>query len=135
MKKTFATVLSGTLFAGIGGGPVNAADAVRYQSPDARGGVRIGFLDCTFGGGVGYLLGSAKEINCIFRSSQRGDRSEPYSGEIRKFGVDLGFTTRGRVHRAGFPIPLVVRTKQVSSQTLTRFARRHCSAHFMQPGC
>ncbi|SDP31535.1 Protein of unknown function [Phyllobacterium sp. YR620] len=102
MKKTFAMVLTGALLAGVGASSANAADMARYQSPDARGGVRIGYLDCTIGGGVGYLLGSAKEIDCIFRSSLTGDRSERYSGAIRKLGVDVGFTTQSRLLWAVF---------------------------------
>lgn len=71
-----------------------------YQQPDERGGVRIGYLDCDIGGGVGYLLGSAKEVNCVFHSS-RG-RRDRYTGTIRKLGVDIGFTTRAHLVWAVF---------------------------------
>ena len=71
-----------------------------YQEPDARGGVRIGYLDCRIGGGIGYLLGSAKEVDCVFHSN-RG-RQDRYTGTIRKLGVDVGFTTRGRLVWAVF---------------------------------
>lgn len=102
MKKTHAMMLTGALLAVFGAGAGNAVDAARYQSADVRGGVRIGSLACTIGGGVGYLLGSAKEIDCIFYSSLSGDQSERYSGAIRKFGVDLGFTTQSRLLWAVF---------------------------------
>ena len=75
-------------------------EANAYHEPDARGGVRIGYLACNIGGGVGYQLGSAKEVDCVFHSS-RG-RSERYTGTIRKLGVDVGFTTRGRLVWAVF---------------------------------
>lgn len=73
-----------------------------YQEPDQRGGVRIGFLDCSIGGGVGYVIGSSKEADCVFKSSMRGEPVDRYTGVIRKMGVDLGFTTRGRLVWAVF---------------------------------
>ena len=70
--------------------------------PDLRSGVKIGYLDCTIGGGIRYVLGSAKEIECDFRSSLSGERSDHYSGAIKKLGVDVGFTTRSRLIWAVF---------------------------------
>jgi len=40
------------------------------------------------GGGIGYVLGSAKTLDCTFRPTG-GRRGEDYSGAIRKLGVDL----------------------------------------------
>ncbi|PTM93478.1 DUF992 domain-containing protein [Mycoplana dimorpha] len=83
-----------------------AADvvAVRHApvhvEPDTRDGVKIGMLSCDVGGGAGYLLGSAKTVDCVFNST-RGTQ-ERYTGVIRKMGVDLGFTTRGRLAWAVF---------------------------------
>ncbi|MBN9071095.1 MAG: DUF992 domain-containing protein [Rhizobiales bacterium] len=80
---------------------VHAADMQKvYVEPDDRGGVRIGTLSCDIGGGVGYVLGSAKEVDCAFKSA-RG-RVDHYSGAIRKLGVDLGFTTRQKLVWAVF---------------------------------
>lgn len=72
------------------------------QEADRRGGVRIGYLDCTIGGGVGYVLGSAKEVDCAFVSAIGGEPVERYTGVVRKMGVDLGFTTRSRLIWAVF---------------------------------
>jgi hypothetical protein len=71
-----------------------------YTEPDAVGGVRIGYLACDIGGGIGYLIGSAKTVDCVFHSSN--GRHERYTGTIRKLGVDVGFTTRGRLVWAVF---------------------------------
>lgn len=79
----------------------HAADAPVLRDAGPAGGVRIGVLDCQIGGGVGYVLGSAKELDCVFKSSHRGT-TDYYSGTIRKLGVDLGFTTRGRLVWAVF---------------------------------
>jgi hypothetical protein len=50
--------------------------------------------------GLGYVLGSSKELDCQFRST-RG-RTDDYSGVIRKLGVDLGYTSGGRIVWAVF---------------------------------
>jgi hypothetical protein len=76
--------------------------APRYAETEQRGGVRIGYLDCSVGGGVGYVLGSAKEAECVFTSTMGGEPLDRYSGVVRKMGVDLGFTTRSRLIWAVF---------------------------------
>jgi hypothetical protein len=73
-----------------------------YEEPDQRNGVRIGYLDCSIGGGVGYVLGSAKEADCVFTSTMGGEPRDHYAGVVRKMGVDLGFTTRSRLIWAVF---------------------------------
>jgi hypothetical protein len=80
-----------------------AADQINQDvAPEADdvGAVKIGTLSCEIGGGVGYVLGSAKELDCSFRS--RTGLTENYTGTIRKMGVDLGFTTRGKLVWAVF---------------------------------
>lgn len=74
-----------------------AADVPTYEESDARGGVRIGYLTCDVGGGAGYVIGSAKEIDCTFKSTVGNERVDHYTGAVRKLGVDLGFTTRSRL--------------------------------------
>ncbi len=73
-----------------------------YEEADPRGGVRIGYLDCTIGGGVGYVIGSAKEADCVFTSAIGSEPLDQYTGVVRKMGVDLGFTTRSRLIWAVF---------------------------------
>lgn len=80
-----------------------AADQTRDGvSPEADdfGGVKIGALSCDIGGGFGYVLGSAKEMDCTFRSTN--GLTEHYKGAIRKLGVDVGFTTKGKLIWAVF---------------------------------
>jgi hypothetical protein len=71
--------------------------ATYSEEPDQRNGVKIGYLECEIGGGVGYVLGSAKEMDCTFHSTVGRARVDHYTGAIRKMGVDLGFTTRSRL--------------------------------------
>jgi hypothetical protein len=101
-KKTLAMALAAASLAFAGATATRAADIPIYNDQDERDGVKIGYLDCTIGGGVGYVLGSAKEIDCVFRSSVGRERTDHYTGAIRKLGVDLGFTTRSRLIWAVF---------------------------------
>ncbi|MFB2549917.1 DUF992 domain-containing protein [Ensifer soli] len=95
MKKTLALAAAAMTLAAT---HAFAADpAYRDREPDERNGVRIGYLDCAVGGGAGYVLGSAKEVDCVFRKTARGPVQDAYTGAIRKMGVDLGFTTEGRM--------------------------------------
>jgi len=107
MKKIVAVALA-ALPVISSAGAAYSADMVRrdrvpvYQESGERGGVRIGYLDCSVGGGVGYVLGSAKEADCVFTSTIGSEPLDRYSGVIRKMGVDLGFTTRSRLIWAVF---------------------------------
>ena len=105
MNKKLGTVFALTLAQAVAT-TAGAADMVGrdsapvYVDRAARDGVKIGMLTCDVGGGVGYVLGSAKSVDCVF-SDTRGER-DSYSGVIRKMGVDLGFTTQGRIVWAVF---------------------------------
>ena len=65
----------------------------------AKGGVKIGVLSCTVDGGVGYILGSAKAVDCVFHS---GSRREHYHGVMHKLGVDIGITDKTQIAWAVF---------------------------------
>lgn len=108
MNKTLAAALAASALA-TSAGMAFAADAV-YRAPEPApvyetgksGGVKIGYLTCDIGGGVGYVLGSAKEATCAFSSTIGSDPLDTYTGTIRKMGVDLGFTTRSKLVWAVF---------------------------------
>src|SRR5690242_18684864 len=58
----------------------------------AQGGVQIGTLTCNAAGSVGFIFGSTNQLACTFSAP---GRTEHYTGQISKFGVDLGFTQGG----------------------------------------
>ncbi|KKX27627.1 DUF992 domain-containing protein [Rhizobium sp. LC145] len=108
MKKIFAIAIAALPILSSAGAAF-AADVISRrdsiplaEEPDQRGGVRIGYLDCTIGSGVGYVLGSAKEADCVFRSAMGSEPIDHYTGAVRKMGIDLGFTTRTRLIWAVF---------------------------------
>lgn len=109
MKKALATALAATALAIAGAAAVRAADTeIIVDEPpvaveeDVEGGVRIGYLTCDIGSGGGYLLGSAKELECYFHSSFSGDPIDRYAGSVKKLGVDLGYTAKGKLVWAVF---------------------------------
>ena len=63
------------------------------QTAVAQQGVKIGALSCEVSGGLGLIIASSKEMNCLFTSAS-GNR-EAYYGTIRKFGLDIGATDKG----------------------------------------
>lgn len=63
--------------------------------PPNRGGVNVGSLSCNASGGVGFVFGSSRTLNCLFtRTDGVGER---YEGTIRRYGVDIGFTRESTI--------------------------------------
>ena len=61
------------------------------QAPSQQGGtVRVGTLRCDVAGTTAFVFGSTRAITCDFVNVN--GRRERYTGEISRYGVDLGFT-------------------------------------------
>jgi hypothetical protein len=56
--------------------------------------VQAGTLTCDISGGIGFIIGSQKALNCSFVPAVPGP-PEFYAGVISKLGIDLGGTTGG----------------------------------------
>jgi hypothetical protein len=56
---------------------------------------RAGILQCQGGQNVGFIIGSATSLECVFQSE--GRRPEPYIATVRRFGVDVGVTDQIRL--------------------------------------
>ncbi len=74
-------------------GAVALALAIMSFAPAAQARVKAGVLSCDVSGGFGWIIGSVKTVNCVF-TPDNGERREAYVGTIRKFGLDIGVTTR-----------------------------------------
>jgi opacity protein-like surface antigen len=81
MKKLLAAALAAVVLS------TSAAFA------DAR--VQVGRLSCDVDGGIGYLIGSSKDMTCKF--IRKGHKTEVYYGNIKKLGLDIGVTDRTRI--------------------------------------
>ena len=81
---------------------VTAASGAQAQTatpgtPQAAGksGANVGSLSCTVAGGMGCIFGSSKDLSCLFTRSD--GIAERYTGSVKKFGVDLGFTKEAQM--------------------------------------
>lgn len=63
------------------------------QAAESR--VQVGLLTCDVDPGIGVLIGSSKTLTCEFE--RKGHRTETYTGQIDKLGLDLGFTAGARI--------------------------------------
>lgn len=75
--------------------------ALGLAAPAQAGAVKVGVLSCGIEGGVGFIIGSSKAIDCVFEPAGGGGR-ERYEGRIGKLGVDIGVTGRTVVAWAVF---------------------------------
>src|SRR5262245_27171289 len=76
-----------------------AAIAVSVAGPTsahAQGRAKHGTLTYDVSGRIGMIIGSQKQVQCLFTPSEPGPR-EVYIGAIRKFGLDLGATSGGEM--------------------------------------
>lgn len=73
---------------------VGAVSGAHAQTPP-KGGVNAGTLNCNVAGGVGFVFGSSKDLNCIL--ARPDGTAERYSGSVKKFGVDVGFTKESQI--------------------------------------
>ena len=58
----------------------------------AASSVKVGVLTCDVDAGFGYLIGSDKALDCVFKPS-KGGKTEHYSGSVKKLGIDVGYTS------------------------------------------
>jgi uncharacterized protein DUF992 len=66
--------------------------SVPFAAPADAEGVQVGTLTCNSSGSVGFVFGSTTELGCTFSAP---GRIEHYTGQISKFGVDIGYTRGG----------------------------------------
>jgi len=61
----------------------------------AEGGVKVGVLTCNVSSGWGFVVGSSKDVNCVFAPADQHGKRERYTGQISKFGADIGYSAAG----------------------------------------
>lgn len=83
MKKFAIAAAAAALTLGLAAVPASAA------------GVKVGVLTCHVSSGWGFVFGSSKDLRCNYRPN--AGMGEHYIGEVKKFGVDLGYTEGGEL--------------------------------------
>ena len=84
-----------SVFAMLGAAALVAGAALYGQAHAQKSGVNIGSLTCNVAGGVGFVFGSSKQISCLFNRTD--GIAERYTGDIKKFGIDIGFTKEAQM--------------------------------------
>jgi hypothetical protein len=59
----------------------------------AAPGIAAGILSCNVSSGWGFVFGSSRSLNCTLTGTN--GNSEHYTGNITKFGADIGYTSGG----------------------------------------
>jgi hypothetical protein len=68
--------------------------AVALAAPAAaQENIKVGYLNCAVAGGLGLIIASSKQMDCVFTAAD--GHVEHYLGTIRKFGLDIGATNAG----------------------------------------
>jgi hypothetical protein len=60
----------------------------------SKAGVKAGVLKCNVASGFGFIFGSSKDLRCVY-APDGGTGAQRYRGQIKKFGVDIGYTAAG----------------------------------------
>lgn len=99
MKKT---AILATLLAILGTGCAQQQPTTASSPPQQanRGGFNVGSMSCNVAGGVGFVFGSSRALNCLF--TRTDGTAERYEGTIRRYGVDIGFTRESTIIWAVF---------------------------------
>jgi hypothetical protein len=81
-------------------GAAALATLATMSAASAQGRVQTGVLDCRGAPSAGFVVGSQRQLDCIFRS----DFGPPhrYHGVVSRLGVDLGFTQQSALGWAVF---------------------------------
>ena len=83
MRKSLCLLAAATVGAFVLSAPALAGEA----------GVKVGTLSCNVESGWGFVFGSSKDMRCTYTP----DKGKParYTGTIKKFGVDIGYSEGG----------------------------------------
>ncbi len=60
--------------------------------------IELGLLTCDIEGGVGFVIGSKKDLTCVFKYANSKYPDDLYTGTVKKFGLDVGKTGRSVVN-------------------------------------
>ena len=93
MRRSVMAICAATLLASTAmciGAQAQTPAAPGTPPAATKSGVNVGSLNCNVAGGVGFVFGSSKTLNCLL--TRTDGVAERYQGTIKRFGVDIGFT-------------------------------------------
>lgn len=59
--------------------------------------IELGRLECFIDEGTGFLIGSSKDVSCVFTSANAEWGEDNYFGAINRIGIDIGKTEQGYI--------------------------------------
>jgi hypothetical protein len=68
---------------------VATVGVLTYGAQPQAAGVKAGVLTCHEASGWGFIIGSSRDLSCIF--SHPSGPPEHYTGRVSQFGVDIGY--------------------------------------------
>jgi len=90
MNRVLTTAVAATLALATGA-CLQQQTPQQLNTANANSRIYIGSLTCNVAGGTGYVLGSRKQMECVFLAKD-GVHSAEYAGTINKVGIDIGYT-------------------------------------------
>ena len=95
LRSVLAAAGAATLL--MGAAPAFSQTPATPGTPQATGrsGTNVGSLSCNVAGGVGFVFGSSKDLECML--TRTDGIKERYTGAIKKYGVDIGFTKEAKM--------------------------------------
>ncbi len=81
----------------VSGALAGCASNAQTSSASRQPNVRVGVLECNVGAGAGLIITSNKALTCRYVPARNDVRGEMYAGTIKKYGLDIGATGRGRM--------------------------------------
>lgn len=96
MRRSVLAVLGATALTAIATFALAQTPATPGTAPAAgKSGVNVGSLQCKVAGGVGFIFGSSKDLDCLLVRTD--GVAERYAGSINRYGVDIGFTKEAHI--------------------------------------
>ena len=89
MTRSISMLLGATTLVVVG------AAVAMAQTAAPRSGVNVGSLNCRVSGGMGFIFGSSKDLDCLL--ARTDGVAERYVGTINKYGIDIGFTKEAHI--------------------------------------
>jgi hypothetical protein len=97
MLRSLLTTATAVAFMAGTAAVTHAQSPAAPGTPQASGrtGANVGSLTCKVAGGMGFIFGSSKDLDCLF--ARTDGVGEKYTGTIKRYGVDIGFTKESQI--------------------------------------
>jgi hypothetical protein len=82
-------------FAAAFAGALGFAAAVTLPAVAQPARVQVGTLNCSLSSAIGMVVGSQRNVNCLFKAE--GAPDEAYTGTLTRVGLDVGVTAGGAI--------------------------------------